>query len=80
MSPPPASDRKAICLPSGEKRAWCSQAMEWVSGWDDDHRTRPGEGNVELVRAIPASASAAVTAASAAAPDRIESLTTLAGP
>ena len=54
--------------------------MEYLSAWADDVTHDAPDHNVELVRAIPASAMAAVTAAHATAPTRIESLTTLAAP
>lgn len=54
--------------------------MEYTSGWADRVSTAAGDMNVELVRTIPMTAVAAVTAAAGmAADDRIESLTTLAG-
>jgi hypothetical protein len=62
-----------------ERRYRALTQMEWLSHWSDEVSHDPADQNVELVRAIPASAAAAVTAASATASDRIESLTTLAG-
>lgn len=60
-----------------ERRYRALLQMEWVSGWAGNVSLRPEDHNVELVRAIPASASSAVDAF--AGHDRIESLTTLAG-
>lgn len=60
-----------------ERRFRALSQIEWVSGWIDDVGDAPGDHNVELVRAIPASAAGAV--ASRATLERIESLTTLRG-
>ena len=62
-----------------ERRFRALTQMEWVSRWVDDVSRAPEDNNVELVRAVPASAAAAVAARSATAPARLESLTTLAG-
>ncbi len=51
--------------------------MEHITRWADPDNTDPGSLNVELLRAIPASAAAAVAAATGS--DRIESETTLRG-
>ncbi|AKF03461.1 metallophosphoesterase [Sandaracinus amylolyticus] len=61
-----------------ERRFRALTQMEWVAAWVDDVSRDAEDGNVQLVRAVPASAQAAVTAARATAPSRIESLTTLA--
>ncbi|MBN8609418.1 MAG: metallophosphoesterase [Deltaproteobacteria bacterium] len=62
-----------------ERRFRALSQMEWISAWTDNITRDPMQLNVELVRAIPDSASEAVSAASMMAPDRIESLTTLIG-
>jgi len=62
-----------------ERRFRALTQMEWISGWSRETTTDPAQLNVELLRTVPDSAMTAVTAASATAPDRIESLTTLAG-
>ena len=62
-----------------ERRFRALTQMEWVSGWTDDITRDPMQLNVELVRRVPDSAMAAVTTARSTAPERIESLTTLAG-
>lgn len=62
-----------------ERRFRALTQMEWISAWTDDVTHDPMQRNVELVRAIPDSASEAVMAASMTAPDRLESLTTLRG-
>ena len=62
-----------------ERRYRALTQMEWVSGWSDDRTHDAPNHNVELVRTIPASAAAAITAAHATAATRIESLTTLTG-
>ncbi|MFO0684137.1 MAG: metallophosphoesterase [Sandaracinus sp.] len=61
-----------------ERRYRALTQMEYLSAWADEVTHDAPNHNVELVRAIPASAMAAVTAARATAPTRIESLTTLA--
>lgn len=60
-----------------ERRFRALTQIEWVARWADDVSRRPEDHNVELLRAVPASAAAAVGAARAGAPVRIESLTTL---
>lgn len=62
-----------------ERRYRALTQMEYVSGWADERTHDAPNHNVELLRAIPASAASAVTAARATAPTRIESLTTLTG-
>ena len=62
-----------------ERRFRALTQMEWISGWVGDVTRDPMQLNVELVRTIPDSASEAVSMASATAPDRLESLTTLRG-
>jgi hypothetical protein len=62
-----------------ERRFRALTQMEWLSRWNDDVSHDPADENVELVHTIPPSALAAVTLASTTAPERIESLTTLAG-
>lgn len=62
-----------------ERRFRALTQMEWLSGWSGDVTSSPTHLNVELLRTIPASAAAAVDAASTSAPSRIESLTTLRG-
>lgn len=62
-----------------ERRYRALMTMEWVTGWIGDTSRNPEDLNVELVRAVPASAMAAVEARRAGAPERIESQTTLAG-
>jgi hypothetical protein len=62
-----------------ERRFRALTQMEWASAWSDDRTRDAPNHNVELVVALPASATAAVTAARATAPTRIESLTTLMG-
>ncbi len=51
--------------------------MDWACGWVDDWSSAPEDNNVELLRAVPATATAAVAAADGS--DRIESDTTLRG-
>ena len=53
--------------------------MDYLSAWADEASTDPMHQNVELVLPVPTSAMAAVTAAAASAPTRIESETTLRG-
>lgn len=53
--------------------------MDFLSGWERDHRGNDGDRNVELVVPLPAAAAARIAAASAAAPTRLESETTLRG-
>lgn len=62
-----------------ERRFRALMQMEWVAAWVDDVSRDPEDQNVELVRAVPTSASAAVAAASASGDARIESVTTLMG-
>ncbi len=62
-----------------ERRFRALTQMEWLSGWAGNITTDPAQLNVELVRAVPASAASAVATARATAPTRIESLTTLRG-
>ncbi|MDQ3031656.1 MAG: metallophosphoesterase [Myxococcota bacterium] len=62
-----------------ERRFRALMQMEWVSAWVDDVSRDPEDGNVELIRAVPASAADAVAAASATGAERIESTTTLLG-
>ncbi|MBX7190444.1 MAG: hypothetical protein K1X94_00210 [Sandaracinaceae bacterium] len=62
-----------------ERRFRALTQMEFVSAWAGNVTTDPAQLDVELVRAIPDSAADAVHAASATAPSRIESLTTLLG-
>jgi hypothetical protein len=62
-----------------ERRFRALTQMEWVARWEDEKTLDPAQQNVELLRVVPDSAMAAVVAARATAPDRIESLTALAG-
>jgi hypothetical protein len=62
-----------------ERRFRALTQIEWVSAWVDNVSRRPDDHNVELIRTIPPSAAAAITAARATAPARLESLTTLRG-
>jgi hypothetical protein len=62
-----------------ERRFRALTQSEWVTGWSDDRTHDAPNHNVELLRSIPASATARVTAAHATAATRIESLTTLSG-
>jgi hypothetical protein len=60
-----------------ERRYRALTQIEWASAWSEDRTHDAPNHNVELVRTIPASAQAAVTAAHATASARIESITTL---
>ena len=62
-----------------ERRYRALLAMEWVSGWAADVNDQDPNHNVEMLVEIPASAAAAVAAASSTAPSDIETLTTLRG-
>lgn len=62
-----------------ERRFRALTQMEWVSAWTGDVTRDPAQLNVELVRTVPDSAAGAVSGASATAPSRLESLTTLRG-
>lgn len=62
-----------------ERRYRALTQIEYVTGWSEERTHDAPNHNVELVRSIPASAMAAVTAAHATAATRIESLTTLNG-
>lgn len=53
--------------------------MDFMSGWDGEHRGTPMDRNVELIVPIPTAARTAVMRAMTSAPARIESLTTLRG-
>jgi hypothetical protein len=53
--------------------------MDFLSGWETEHRGGNNDRNVELVIPIPPAAAATIAAASATAPTRIESETTLVG-
>jgi hypothetical protein len=62
-----------------ERRFRALTQIEWASAWDEDRTMDPAQRNVELLRTIPDSAAAAVSALRATSPDRIESETTLTG-
>lgn len=62
-----------------ERRFLRLSMMEYLAAWDTNHMGVDHDRNVELVIPIPPSAMAAVTRASATAPTRIESETTLRG-
>ena len=53
--------------------------MDYLSAWERSHVGTALDRNVELVIPLPAGARARVEAASATAPSRIESETTLRG-
>jgi 3',5'-cyclic AMP phosphodiesterase CpdA len=62
-----------------ERRLRALLAMEWASGWVPDVNDADEHHDVEMVVAIPATAAAAVAAASVDAPTELETLTTLRG-
>ena len=62
-----------------ERRYRALTQMEWITGWSEDRTHDAPNHNVELIRSIPSSAAARITAAHATAATRIESLTTLTG-
>jgi len=62
-----------------ERRYLRLTQMEHLSGWDSNHMGTADDRNVELVITIPMAAREAVARASAMAPTRIESETTLRG-
>jgi hypothetical protein len=53
--------------------------MDYLAAWDRDHTGTANDRNVELVIPVPSGVAAHLAAASATAPTRIESETTLAG-
>lgn len=61
-----------------ERRFRALTQIEWASAWADERSHDASDHNVELIRTVPTSATAAITAARATAPAEIESLTSLA--
>ncbi len=62
-----------------ERRYRRLQMMDFLAGWSSDHRGSAMDRNVELVIPTPTSTTTRVSAASAMAPPRIESDTSLRG-
>lgn len=62
-----------------ERRYRALLQSEWAGGWFENVSSDPADFNVELVRAIPPSAAAAVARAMGTSPARLESLSTLVG-